>query len=356
MMNKLGYSSKVAAVIVSGAMLGIGSGFSVAQAAEPVTITLGYQSLWAPAGEVTETLRHTNILELNGIKADFKTFTFGGPLGEAAVAGSIDNIFAADAPVLRAAARLPGSKVLFRTHDSRFGIVVRSDFKGNSLADLKGKTLSGPFGTTTFPRSMRAIVAAGIKDPFSEMTIINQDVVEQTSAVQGKLVDAVTTWDPTMQRLLELKLGRILWEAPKGAQIGHMALSGNWLKAHTPDDVNRFIKAWIMATWWTSRNIDQAHKWFATTSRLPPDVLKQASDYDRNLAHPIDDINKVDLSINADDIAGTQEVMDFLYERKLLNSKMNVAPFYDMQPLKRAQKEIAEGKLPDLNAIKIVTP
>lgn len=355
-MSKVSYSNKVAAAIVTSAIIGFGAGFSQTQAAEPTTITLGYQSLWAPAGEVTETLRHTNILELNGIKANFKTFTFGGPLGEAAVAGSIDNIFAADAPVLRAAARLSGSKIFFRTHDSRFGIVARSDFKGDNLKDLKGKTLSGPFGTTTFPRSMRAIVAAGIKDPFSEMNIINQDVAEQTSAVQGKLVDAVTTWDPTMQRLLELKLGKILWEAPKGAQIGHMALTGNWLKAHTPDDLNRFIKAWIMATWWTSHNIEQAHKWFAETSRLSPEVLKQASDYDRNLAHPIDDINKVDLSITPDDIAGTQQVMDFLYERKLLNTKMNVAPFYDLEPLKRAQKEIAEGNLPDLKAIKVVTP
>lgn len=327
-----------------------------ALADEPVKITLGYQSLWAGGGEVFETLRHTNILELNGIKADFKTFTFGGPLGEAAVAGSIDDIFAADAPVLRAAARIPGSKIFFRTHDARFGIVVRSDFTGTTLADLKGKTLSGPFGTTTFPRAMQAIVKAGIKDPFNEMKVVNQDIAEQVSAMQGKLVDGVTTWDPTMQRLLDQKIGKILWEAPKGENIGQMGISGTWLKAHSADDLNRFIKAWIIATWWTSNHIDQAHKWFAETSRLQPDVLRLATDYDRNLAKPIADINMVDLSISKADIEGSQRVMDFLYERKLLSSKMDVAPFYDSAPLARAQKEIAEGKLPDLKAIKIVTP
>jgi ABC-type nitrate/sulfonate/bicarbonate transport system substrate-binding protein len=121
-----------------------------ARAAGPAKITLGYQTLWAGGGQIFETLRHTNILDLVGLQADFKTFTFGGPLGEAAVAGSIDNIYAADAPTLRAAARIPGAKVLHRTHDQRFGIVVRSDFKGTGLADLKGQKLSGPFGTTVF--------------------------------------------------------------------------------------------------------------------------------------------------------------------------------------------------------------
>ena len=89
---------------------------------------------------------------------------------------------------------------------------------------------------------------------------------------------------------------------------------------------------------------------------MSPDVLKLATDYDRNLATPISDINKIDLSITKADIEGTQQVMDFLYERKLLSSKMDVASFYDDGPLKQAQKEIAEGKLPDLKAIKIVTP
>lgn len=327
-----------------------------AVSAEPVKITLGYQSLWAASGEIYEVLRHTNILELNGFKADFKTFTFGGPLGEAAVAGEIDNIFAADAPVLRAAARLPGSKIFFRTHDARFGILVQPDFQGTSLQDLKGKRLSGPFGTTTFPRSIRAVVAAGIKDPFSEMTIINQDVAEQVNAMQGKLVDAVTTWDPTMQRMLDQKIAKILWEAPKGENTGMQAISGKWLQAHSERDLINFIKAWVMATWWASHNMDQAHNWFAATSRLSPEILKLATDYDRNFSKPIADINKINLTITDGDIQSTQHVMDFLYERKLLSTKMDVKPYFDMGPLKKAQEEIAQGKLPDLKAIKIVTP
>ncbi|MGH2361073.1 MAG: hypothetical protein ACRDGM_11120, partial [bacterium] len=53
-------------------------------------VRIGSQTPWATVGEIYETLAHTNILELNGITGDFKRFTYGGPLGEAAVAGEVD--------------------------------------------------------------------------------------------------------------------------------------------------------------------------------------------------------------------------------------------------------------------------
>ncbi len=326
-----------------------------AHAAEPLKVTLGYQSAWAAGGEVVEVLRHTNIFELSGIKAEFKTFTFGGPLAEAAVAGEIDNVFAADAPTLRAMARMPGSKVLQFTHDARFGILVQPNFEGG-LADLRGKKLSAPFATTTFPRSVRAIEAAGIQHPFQDMTIINQDIAEQTSAIQAKLVDAVTTWDPTLERLLRLNLAKVLWMAPRGENIGMQGFSGKWLAANGADGAVRFLKAWIMATWWASNHIDEAHVWFAKTSRLSPDLLKVASDFDRNLGHPILDINRVDLSLSEADIVSSQSVMDFLFANKLLNTKLDVKPFFDSGPLQQAQADIAAGKVPDLQAIKVTVP
>ena len=58
------------------ALGGIAAGFPrpavvMAQGKPLSKITIGYQSLWAGGGEIFETLRHTNILELNGIEADF---------------------------------------------------------------------------------------------------------------------------------------------------------------------------------------------------------------------------------------------------------------------------------------------
>lgn len=322
--------------------------------AAEIQMSIGYQALWGTVGEIFETLRNTNILELNGIKAKFQTFTYGGPLGEGYVAGHIENIIAADAPVLRGLARKPG-KVIHRTHDFRWGVVGAKGFTGKTLADLKGKKLAGPFGTTVFPRTVQHLVASGIKEPFKELTIVNQDVAEQTAALQGNLVDAVVTWEPTMTKLISSGVGKAIYESKTGEGLGWQGVSDEFVKKHGEDGVVRFMKAVIMATWWTSNNMDKAQAWFAATSRLPTDILKAAQASDRYLKDPVKDIKAIDLAINKQEIADAQAVMDFQVQQKLMTSKMNVSSFVDMRYHDKAKAEIAAGKHPALDKIKITS-
>jgi sulfonate transport system substrate-binding protein len=332
------------------------SAFAVqAQApASPLKITLGYQSLWAGGGEIWETLRNTNILELHGIQAEFKTFTSGPPLGEAAVAGEVDNFFAADAPVLRAAARLPGSKVLARSHDARYAILVQPDFKGG-LTDLRGKTLSGLFGTTVFPRAVRQINAAGVADPFKEIRIINQDVADGASALQAREVDAIVTWDPTQEKLLRLGY-KSIYDSKQGENFGWIGLTGNWLKKNGDEGAVRFLKAWITAVWWTSNNIDQSQGWFAATSRIDRDILKVAESADRYLRQPVPDIKTIDLKIDPATAQGSQAVIDFLVTQRLLGQRIDVNAWVDGAYLDRAQADIRGGKGIDLAKISVRKP
>ena len=322
--------------------------------ADGIRMTLGYQSLWAGVGEIFETLRHTNILDLNGIEAEFKTFTYGGPLGEAAVAGHIDNALGADAPVLRVYARKPGFRVVCRAHDWRWAVLVRSDVAAESLADLRGKTYSAPFGTTVFPRSVRHMIAAGIADPFREMKIINQDIAEQTAALQAGAVDAVSSWDPTVERLVTTGLARILYQNREGEGLSWLALSGDFLEKYGEEGAVRFLKSWIMAAWWASNNIEQAQGWFSGTSRLPAELLEAARRSDRYLRSPVAEIGDLDFTITTDEVKDAQGVMDFLLERKLLANAVDVSAAVDMSYLARARREIAEGKHPALDAIRVV--
>ena len=321
-----------------------------ARAQTPVKITLGYQSLWAAQGEIFETLRNTNILALYGFDAQFKTFTFGPPLVEAAVAGDVDNLIAADIPVLRGAARLAGTKVLARTHDWRWGIVAQPDFKGG-VADLKGKRFSGAFGTTVFPRAVETIVAAGIADPFREIDIINQDVTEQVAALQSKQVDAVSTWDPTLERLVRLGF-RLVHESKQGDSPAWLGLTGRWLERNGDDAAVALLKAWVTAVWWTSNNLEQARAWFSETSRIDKDILAVAGKADRYLKAPVPDITKLDFAIDAEQVSASQRVVAFLVERKLLQQTIDVPSFVDRTLITRAQAEIAAGKRIDLQAIK----
>ncbi|MGF6976041.1 ABC-type nitrate/sulfonate/bicarbonate transport system substrate-binding protein [Paraburkholderia sp. JPY465] len=327
---------------------------SGASAAPPTKIVLGYQALWASGGDIFETLRHTNILQLYGFDAEFKTFTSGPPLGEAAVAGAVDNFYAADAPVLRAASRLPSSKVLARSHDSSYAIVAQPDFHGG-ITDLKGKTLSGLFGTTVFPRAIRQITTAGIADPFRQIHIVNQDIPEAAAALQAKQIDATVTWDPMEEKLRRLGY-RSIYDSKPGENFGWLGLTGNWLQKNGDDAAVRFLEAWITAAWWTSNHADEARGWFAKTSGIDRSLLEVADRSDRYLRAPVPDIRQYDFRIDDQTIAGSQSVVDFLVQQKLLPTRIDVKQYVASSYIERAQQAVRDGKTPDLAAIKVIAP
>jgi len=316
-------------------------------------ITLGYQSLWAAQGEIFEVLRNTNILEQHGFDTEFKTFSFGPPLVEAAIAGDVDNLIAADIPVLRGAVRLSGTRILFRSHDWRWGVVSQPGFTGG-LADLRGKTFSGAFGTTVFPRSVETIVAAGIKDPFREINIINQDVTEQVAALQSKQVDAVSTWDPTLERLVRLGF-RLVHVSKEGDSPAWFGLTGKWLERNGQEAAVRLGKAWVTAAWWASNNLAEARKWFAQTSRIDEDILVVAEKTDRYLRSPVADIAGFNFEIDPGQISASQRVVAFLVERKLLQQTIDVPALIDNRAIAEAQRQIATGQRLDPAAIKART-
>lgn len=312
-------------------------------------VRIGYQALWATAGNVYETLRHTNIFEQNGISAEFKTFTYGGPLGEAAVAGYIDNIIAADVPVIRAVERARGWKVTNRLQDSRFAVMVAPEFKGSTLKDLVGKTVAAPFGTNVFPATVLHMVSMGMANPLQQIHFVNQDIAEQPSALAAKSVDAVITWDPTEAELERKGLARILWPS---SNFGWQGFSPKVLA--DPHLVIALMKSFAEALWWTSNHVAQARDWFGATSRIGAYALEKSDAADRFQTAPIKNIRQIDLTIPDAEIRKSQAIMDFLLAQGLLSSKANVAQDVDMTYWKDAKSQIDGGKHPTLGDIKVL--
>jgi ABC-type nitrate/sulfonate/bicarbonate transport system substrate-binding protein len=188
------------------------------------------------------------------------------------------------------------------------------------------------------------------------MHIINQDIAEQATSLKAGLVDAVTTWDPAYEQMVSQGIGKALYKAGVGQNLGILGLTGPWLEEHGEDGAVRLLKSWIIATWWASNHIEQAHKWFGETSRLEPKLLEAAASEDRYLRQPVKDIRSIDFILSDAEIDDAQAVMDFLYEQKLLTNRLVARPFYDSAPIRRAQSEIAAGNYPDLAKITVIYP
>jgi ABC-type nitrate/sulfonate/bicarbonate transport system substrate-binding protein len=328
-----------------------------AMAEQAIKMNVGYQTSWAAIGNIFETLRHTNILELYNIEPSWKTFAFGGPTGEAFVAGEIDDIIAAEAPIVRAAARKDGTKIVARVNDYRFGILTLPSFTG-TIADLKGKKIGAAFGAASFARVLDKLKSLGFNEPMQDFQLTNLDAGEMVNALQSKAIDAIVIWDPSLEKLITSGTAKAVWISEVGDQQGQgwIGFSGDFIKKNGDESVVRFLKAFITATWWASNNSANARKWFAETSRVTPDLLAAADSADRNLKKALPTIADVNFQLSDADVVEVQGIMDTMVKLKLVQNSPIVSKLVDPKYLALAQKEIAEGKVPDLSKIQIMLP
>lgn len=133
----------------------------------------------------------------------WKNFTSGAPLTNEMVAGKLDFGSMADFPgsFNGAAFQKAGKQSLFinvlsgSTLGSGNGIVVPKSSPVQSLAELKGKTISVPFASTAHGMLLRAVKAQGW-DPEKDVTITTQSPEVAGSALQSNKIEAHADFVP----------------------------------------------------------------------------------------------------------------------------------------------------------------
>lgn len=174
-----------------------------AEASDETRIRVGWQTAWATQGQFVQALRHTNVLEKHGLKADFVGATYGAPLNEAALAGEVDVIFTADQPAAALLARSSDWVIVGRLMFNRVGVYVPPESSFKTLADLRGKTLGMPFGAAAQRVALKALMDVGL-DPKRDIDAINLEITEQPGIIQrgGRSdwgdVDGLVGFDPML--------------------------------------------------------------------------------------------------------------------------------------------------------------
>lgn len=185
----------------------------------------------------------------------WKSFTSGPPLTNEQVAGKLDIGSMADFPaVLNYAAHLKaGKKTLFitplsgSTTGSGNGIVVPVDSPVHSLADLKGKQISVPFGSTAHNLLLRAIAAQGW-DPEKDVNLVSQAPDVGGSALQAGKIDAHADFVPFAELFPYRGFARKIYD---GGQARNPTFHGTLVDAEYaakyPEVVVAFLRASIEA-------------------------------------------------------------------------------------------------------------
>ncbi|WP_395402772.1 ABC transporter substrate-binding protein [Pseudoduganella sp. UC29_106] len=185
----------------------------------------------------------------------WKNFTSGAPLTNEMVAGKLDIGSMADFPgsFNGAAFAKAGRQSLFitvlsgSTAGSGNGIVVPKASAVQSLAELKGKTISVPFASTAHGMLLRAVKAQGW-DPDKDVNITTQAPEIAGSALQSNKVDAHADFVPFAELFPHRGFARKIYDGSQAnAPTMHGSLVDSDYAKKYPEVVVAFLRAAIEA-------------------------------------------------------------------------------------------------------------
>ncbi len=185
----------------------------------------------------------------------WKNFTSGPPLTNEMVADKLDIGAMADFPgSLNAAAfQKAGKKSLFiaplsgNAIGTGNGIVVPADSPIQSLAELKGKTISVPFGSTAHGMLLRAMKRQGW-DPDKDVTLVSQSPEVGGSALQAHKVDGHANFVPFPELFTFRGFARKIYDGSQAeTPTFHGALVNAAYAQKYPEVVVAYLRAAIEA-------------------------------------------------------------------------------------------------------------
>ena len=185
----------------------------------------------------------------------WRNFTSGAPLTNEMVAGKLDLGAMADFPgsLNGYAFAKAGRRSLFisvlsgSVRGSGNGIVVPKDSPVQSLADLKGRTISVPFASTAHGLLLRAVKAQGW-EPGRDITIITQAPEVAGAALVANKIDAHADFVPFADLFPWRGFARKIYDgAQADAPTFHGALADADYAEKYPEIVTGYLRAAIEA-------------------------------------------------------------------------------------------------------------
>ncbi|MFE2425904.1 aliphatic sulfonate ABC transporter substrate-binding protein [Streptomyces sp. NPDC059373] len=154
----------------------------------------------------------TGVFDNASYKVKFARFTYGPPLVQAAASGDIDLGSVGDVPPITGAAKEYGFKVVavnrsLTPTQSSENIIVPKGSKLKTLADLKGKKIAVPQGSSAHGLALNALKSVGLTP--KDVKLVFLDPAAGATAFNTGKVDAWSIWNP--QSAIAVKNGaRIL--------------------------------------------------------------------------------------------------------------------------------------------------
>ncbi len=222
-----------------------GKSAGISKAAEsdlPDKITMGYWE--SPNGELLTKANGTFQDVFPDIDIEWVEFQSGTDILTAIQSGSIDFATIGTPPVALGIAHKYPFKI-FYLHDvigESEGLIVRNASQIKTIADIKGKTIAVPFGTTSHFAFLNVLKANGIET--TDFTLLDMTASDLFAAWQRGDIDGAYIWESVKSQLIEND-GTQLVSSADAAEMGgltaEVGIVRNDFYEKYPDIVKKYI-------------------------------------------------------------------------------------------------------------------
>lgn len=201
--------------------------------------------------------------EEEGLDVEISVFSYGPPIIEAFTAGDVEYGFLGDTPAYSGIANGVDIQIIgsYETDTHLHGLVARNDSGINTLADLKGKTFSVPFGSNTQPLANVYIEEGGLTE--ADVEIVNLNVGDaQTSILNGD-IDAAIVWEPYITTITaegndcHLVADGYVGDDKVYEWVCPIIANGAFAEAH-PQTTAKLLRSFARAAEWADANPEEA--------------------------------------------------------------------------------------------------
>lgn len=277
-------------------------------------------------------LKQTNIAQLVGLNLNV-LFLNPPDMGQGVASKSLDVEWVGDQPTLAQLAN--GIPVTIIGYQYDFQLRLEADASVKSVADLNGKKIGVPFGTTAYELASTTVQDAHLPPT----TLINIAPTDLGTALGGGQVAAVSIWDP-------------LWGIIENNEHTHpigtafhtgFVLARSDFVHENRDAIVKYLEAQILAIAFRANNHEEADKRYQAAFNIPVAVARAAQSFDRD--YNWKDPAKVNLELQAKDYKDLSDTQKFALAAKLLPHEVDVKSAIDMSLCKDALARIKSANI-----------
>jgi taurine transport system substrate-binding protein len=206
----------------------------------PAQLRIGYQVI--PNAELLVKAMGTAEKTFSQSKINWKAYDSGRYVNAAMAANELDlGLVGSTGTAIGIANQLPYQVYfLHNVIGDNEALVVKGNIR--SLADLRGKKVAVPFGSTTHFSLLSALQELGLDQ--NELTILDMQPAAMLAAWKRGAIDAGFVWQPTLNKLISAK-GSILVTAKnlyqKGVITADVGVAQKDLVANYPGTLKRYV-------------------------------------------------------------------------------------------------------------------